>query len=221
VTLTQGFYLGKYELTQEQWTLVMGTNPWEGSPGFARECARCPAVNRNWNEYQLFIQRLNEENTDLNFRLPTEAEWEYAAKAGTTTTWPFGDSEEELGDYAWYEVNSGCVNPSPDCMYHEVGLKKPNPWGLYDMYGNAWEWTVDFWRRQYTAESQVDIVQHVPMTDSEKVLRVYKGGSFWDGPQNVRPAKRNANELGGWNRLSIRLVAQPHINTSITPMPWG
>lgn len=217
VTISRGFYFGKYELTQEQWSALMDSQPWET---YFPNCARCPVVDVHWDQYQEFIRRLNAQNTDLVFRLPTEAEWEYAAKAGTTTTWPFGNSEDQLDDYAWYRSNTGCREDRPECGYREVGLKKPNPWGLYDIYGNVWEWTVDFWLRRYTTEPQVDVIQSV-VPDGREVLRVMKGGGSIIYASGVRPSKRSSFDLGGGTRIGIRLLAQPSHSTAITPTTWG
>jgi len=101
VTIRKGFYLGKYEMTHGQWEAVMGTTPWSGE-SYARANASHPAVSVSWNEVQLFIQTLNAAAGDSLYRLPTEAEWEYACRAGTTTRWLFGDDESQLTNYAWY-----------------------------------------------------------------------------------------------------------------------
>ncbi|MBN2110118.1 MAG: formylglycine-generating enzyme family protein, partial [Methanosarcinaceae archaeon] len=127
VTIGQAYYFGTYEVTQEQWVEVMGSNPsyFKGDNN--------PVEQVSWNDVQEFVEKLNEiEGTD-KYRLPSEAEWEYACRAGTTTRYSFGDSESNLGEYAWYNDNSGGKT-------HPVGQKKPNPWGLYDMHGNVWEW---------------------------------------------------------------------------------
>ncbi len=120
--VTEGFYISRYEVTQGQWEAVMGSNP-----SHFKNCGKnCPVENVSWNDAQEFIG----EGT---YRLPTEAEWEYAARAGSDTAYCFGDNEDELSQYAWYRANSGS-SPYP------VGQLKPNDWGLYDMHGNVWEW---------------------------------------------------------------------------------
>jgi formylglycine-generating enzyme required for sulfatase activity len=137
VNISKAFYMGKYEVTQKQWRDVMGNNPssFEGD--------NLPVETVSWNEVQEFIKKLNEKEGSNKYRLPTEAEWEYAARAGTTTPHFFGNNESKLGDYAWYDSNSYRVT-------HDVGQKKPNPWGLYDMYGNVLEWVQDKWHDNYS-----------------------------------------------------------------------
>jgi len=180
VTISQGFFLGKYEITQEQWEAVMGSRPWEGKEG-ARKDPRHPMVFVSWRDLQKFIDRLNEwEGMDL-FRLPTEAEWEYACRAGTTTRWSFGDDENYLKDYAWYRANTWDLG---EHYAHPVGMKAPNPWGLYDMHGNVWEWVLD-WFSAYSADAQVD-----PAGPNVGSYRALRGGSFPGFASGVRAADR-------------------------------
>ncbi len=130
VTIEEAYYLGKYEVTQEQWRAVMGSNPsnFKGDD--------LPVEKVSWDDVQEFVRKLNEmEGTD-KYRLPSEAEWEYAGRAGTTTRYSFGDDESDLSDYAWYNSNSGSKT-------HPVGQKQPNLWGLYDVHGNVLEWVQD------------------------------------------------------------------------------
>ncbi len=131
VKLGQDFYLGKYPVTQQQWDTVMGNNPSSFRGG------SLPVETVSWDDVQNFIQILNTKSGKNVYRLPTEAEWEYACRAGSTSVYYFGNDESQLGEYAWYDGNSGQTT-------HPVGQKKPNGWGLYDMYGNVWEWT-DSW----------------------------------------------------------------------------
>jgi tetratricopeptide (TPR) repeat protein len=123
-------YLGRFEVTQAQWQAVMEANPSQ------RKGPDLPVESVTWEQVQQFLERLNDLAGGPYFRLPTEAEWEFAARAGTSTRWFFGDDEALLDEYAWYQANSG-GRPQP------VGRKKPNPWGLYDVYGNVWEWCAD------------------------------------------------------------------------------
>ncbi|MBU3967850.1 MAG: formylglycine-generating enzyme family protein [Euryarchaeota archaeon] len=132
VKISKAFYMGKYEVTQKQWRDVMGNNP----SNFKGD--NLPVEEVSWNDVQDFINKLNEKEGGNKYRLPSEAEWEYSARAGTTTRYFFGDDESRLGEYAWYYQNSGKKT-------HEVGLKSPNPWGLYDMHGNIGEWVQDRW----------------------------------------------------------------------------
>ena len=129
VTLTRAFYLQTTEVTQGQWRAIMGSNPSQ-----FRGCDRCPVENVSWDDIQVFLARLNAAEPDADFRLPTEAEWEYACRAGTTGA--FGGTGV-LDDMGWTFTNSGNHT-------HEVATKQPNAWGLYDMHGNVWEWVQDW-----------------------------------------------------------------------------
>jgi formylglycine-generating enzyme required for sulfatase activity len=160
VTITKPFYLGKFEVTQEQWQAVMGSNPsrFKGSKN--------PVEMVSWEDCQKFIQRLGEKVPGQTFRLPTEAEWEYACRAGSTTEYGYGDDDGQSDQYAWHKNNSGVGT-------HPVGEKKPNAWGLYDMHGNVREWCQD-WYGEYDSSAATDPVG--PSIGSNRVLR---GGS-WD-----------------------------------------
>ncbi len=124
------FAIGKYPITQEQYQAVMGVNP-----SYFQSNPQNPVETVSWDDAVTFCQKLS-QLTGKNYRLPTELEWEYACRAGTTTNYYFGDDKEQLGDYAWYFDNSQETT-------HPVGQKLPNPWGLYDMLGNIWEWCQD------------------------------------------------------------------------------
>ncbi len=140
VTLTRGFYLGKYEVTQAQYQAVMGANP-----SAASKDPNCPADTISEGEAVEFCTKLAEK-AGKEARLPTEAEWEYACRAGTTTAYFFGDDPAKLGDYAWFADNDGGKS-------HPVGQKKPNPWGLYDIVGNVCERVSDTYAKDYYAKS--------------------------------------------------------------------
>lgn len=140
VELTKGFYLGKYEVTQSQYMAAMGQNPSRSTKG-----ANCPVDNVSEPDAQQFCIRLS-EITNVEARLPTEAEWEYASRAGSSSKWFFGDDPSKIGDYAWYKDNAGAKS-------HPVGQKKPNPWGFYDIYGNACERIADKYHKAYYSES--------------------------------------------------------------------
>ena len=181
VTISQGFYLGKYEVTQGQWENVMGTTPWSGK-SWVEENADHPAVYVSWEDVQAFIQKLNDAAGKELYRLPTEAEWEYACRAGTTTRWSFGDDESDLGDYAWYNDNAWDVG---ERYAHEVGTKLANPWGLYDMHGNVYEWCLD-WYGSYSSEAQTD-----PSGPESGSYRVLRGGSWKSASSLVRCTYRD------------------------------
>lgn len=180
VTLRQGFYLGKVELTQGQWESVMNTRPWAGQSQ-VKEDPYYPAVYISWNDMQAFLVKLNQGEGKSVYRLPTEAEWEYACRAGTTTKWSFGDEEGQLEDYAWYEDNTCTVGEQ---YAHAVGTKFSNPWGVYDMHGNVWEWCQD-WYGAYPSDSQTD-----PVGPSTGLYRVLRGGSFEYPAEYARSANR-------------------------------
>jgi formylglycine-generating enzyme required for sulfatase activity len=168
VTLSKGFWMGKYEVTQLQWEGVMQSNPSRNvSP-------HNPVENVTWMDTQEFIQRLN-RTEDGEYRLPTEAEWEYACRAGTTTAYYFGDDSSQLGDYAWFKDNS--------TTRHPVGQRLPNAWGLYDMLGNVWEWCNDCYG-EFSAEPVTD-PKGAPVGD-----RVSRGGSWFISADQCRSAKR-------------------------------
>src|SRR5262245_37907136 len=160
VTISKPFYLGKYEVTQAQWQEVMGTNPshFKGDPNR-------PVERVSWKMVQEFISKLNTREGHTLYRLPTEAEWEYAARAGSTTKYHFGDDDALLEQYAWYSKNDKGTT-------HPVGQLKPNAWGLYDMMGNVWEWVQD-WRGPYAAGQQVD-----PQGPATGNARGYRGGGW-------------------------------------------
>ena len=218
VTITRGFYLAKHELTHGQYESVMGT--YLGS-AYARKSANHPLVGLTWNRVQALIARLNEiEQTEV-YRLPTEAEWEYACRAGTTTRWFFGEDESLLGNYAWYEGNESEATDWNDEGWdvRVVGTRKPNPWGLYDMYGNVSEWVQD-WYGPYASDAQVDPVG--PASGRHRVLR----GSYVVGRAY---AVRSAHRGYYWSNLGdglfgARLVRQEQLQangTIIEHTSWG
>ena len=201
VTISQGFYLGKYEVTQEQWEGVMGTRPWQGQD-FVRSGSDYPAVYVSWDDAQEFIRRLN-TSLGLNvYRLPTEAEWEYACRAGTTTRWSFGDNESELRDYAWYRDNVWSVGR--ERLYARiVGTKLANPWGLYDMHGNVEEWMQDWYDRDYY---RVSLSVDPAGPSSSGWGRVLRGGHFLSLSTGTRSAYRGYFSSNYF--VGIRLLRQ-------------
>ena len=145
----------------------MGTTPWSGRD-YVQADANNPAVYVSWGDAQAFIAKLNQAAGSELYRLPTEAEWEYACRAGTTTRWPFGDDESKLKDYAWYNKNAWDVGEK---YAHGVGTKLPNPWGLFNMLANVYEWCLDR-RGSYSSDAVVDPLNLVGSG------RVARGGSF-------------------------------------------
>ena len=184
VALSKGFYLGKYEVTQAQWQAVMGTTPWFGKDN-VQIGSGYPATYVSWNDVQTFLEKLNDAAGNATFRLPTEAEWEYACRAGTTTRWSFGDDAGRLKDYAVYQENYlDEANKHP----HKVGCKLPNPWGLFDMHGNVWEWCSDWYDEgDYAKSPSRDLIG--PRSGT---LRMVRGGAWtlYNASQCLRCAFR-------------------------------
>jgi len=190
VTLTQDFYLGKYELTKRQWQAVMGTTPWSGL-SYVLNDLDSPAVYVSWNDAQSFITALNTHISSTGqgaatFRLPTEAEWEYACRAGTTTRFYWGDdpSYTQISDYAWWAGNAW--NASEEYA-HVVGLKLPNAFGLYDMSGNVFELCEDDWHGSYTGAPTDGSAWVDSPRGSDRLLR---GGSWSAFDYGCRSALR-------------------------------
>ena len=184
VTITQDFQLGKYEVTKAQWEAVMETTPWSGQ-SFVLDDPDSPATHVSWNDAQAFITTLN-GMTGETFRLPTEAEWEYACRAGSTTEYYFGDSSATLSDYAWW---SGNPDNAAEQYAHVVGHLLPNDFGLFDMHGNVWEWCSDWYGSGYYSSSLLDDPTG-PTTGSNRVGR----GGGWDGGASLcRSADRSGD----------------------------
>jgi formylglycine-generating enzyme required for sulfatase activity len=182
VIITQPFYLGKYEVTQQEWERMMSheNNP---STYLGKELP----VQLTWNDVQEFIRKLNDDaRKEGEYRLPTEAEWEYACRAGTETDYSFGDDVEKLGDYGWFMGNSkGRISP--------VGQKKPNPWGLYDMHGNVREWVQDWYGKYEDSVLRDPQGTQGPNQGTALVLfRVLRGGNYGIAAGGLRSAFRTA-----------------------------
>jgi formylglycine-generating enzyme required for sulfatase activity len=200
VTIKKPFYLGRYPVMQEQWQKVMGNNP----SFFKGE--KCPVENVSWVEAQAFFQKLNSlEKADENdhaYRLPTEAEWEYAARAGTATSYFFGNEESKLTEYAWFLKNSGLET-------HPVGLKKSNPWELYDIYGNVGEWVQDEYHISYKGAPTDGRAWENTFPSVSVPVRIRRGGG-WNGNAGCcRSAERLfAAQNRRLNSLGFRVVQE-------------
>jgi formylglycine-generating enzyme required for sulfatase activity len=194
VTLTQGFWMGKYPVTKAQYRVVMGKNP--------SKCKRKrhPVEQVSWYQAVEFCRKLTERERRTGklpsgwvYRLPSEAEWEYAARAGST-----GVRYGALDEIAWYEDNSGRET-------HEVGGKKPNAWGLYDMLGNVWEWCRDVWHDDYEGAPTDGSAWRQQEEDTDR--RVIRGGSWYGDARRARAAARHIAEEGGlFCHLGFRCV---------------
>lgn len=197
VKISRPFYLGKYPVTQSQWQSVMGKNP------SCFKGANLPVETVSWDDAMLYCEELN-QMTGLSFRLPTEAQWEYACRAGSANAFCFGDDQTKLCEYAWFANNTGneslvasqvhdwirlCAN---ECRTHPVGEKKPNAWGLHDMHGNVWEWCSDVFG-YYTNHGLTDPENLSPPSD-----RICRGGAWSTEAHQCRSAKR------GWLNPQLR-----------------
>jgi formylglycine-generating enzyme required for sulfatase activity len=188
VTISQPFYLGKYAVTQAQWLAIMGTNP-SRFPG-----ADHPVESVSWDDVQEFIRTLNAREGSSKYRLPTEAEWEYAVRAGANTAYCFGRDARRLDAYAWYAANARGRT-------HPVGQRQPNAWGLYDMHGNVWEWVQD-WYGSYPAAPGSD--PQGPATGSHRVRR---GGGWHSDAHECSAAYRSIVKAGDcYSTLGFRLL---------------
>jgi formylglycine-generating enzyme required for sulfatase activity len=189
VTITKPFYLGKFEVTQEQWQAVMGTN------GSYYTGTNMPVEQVSWNDCQEFIAKLKEKVNGYDFRLPTEAEWEYACRAGTTTEYSHGDGTTNLPDYAWFTANAARRT-------HPVGERKANPWGLHDIHGNIWEWCQD-WYGPYSGADCTD-----PTGPTSGTTRVIRGGSWSHGARDLWSSFRlKFRSDFRFRSIGVRLVA--------------
>jgi formylglycine-generating enzyme required for sulfatase activity len=189
----KAFAMGKYPITKAQYKAVMGNkiSRFQGHPNH-------PVERMSWDDAQKFCRKLSQA-TGKQYRLPTEAEWEYACRAGTTTRYYFGDNARRLGDYAWFRDNSNKT-------IHPVGQKRPNAWGLYDMQGNVWEWCEDGWHDNY---------QGVPTdgsawTQGENNHRVLRGGGWYGSSRFGRSSYRSGSNPGfRSDDIGFRVVMLP------------
>ena len=186
VAITKAFEIGKYEVTQAEWEAVMGMN-YSEFKGPDR-----PVENVSWYDAQEFLRRLNTRQDGYRYRLPTEAEWEYAARAGTTSA--FSGPAEQMG---WYYENSAART-------HPVGQKQANPWGIYDMSGNVWEWTLDWYDEAYYRASPVSN----PAGPPKGRFRTIRGGSWVVDSANGRVSRRDYFEDSADFHIGFRCVRE-------------
>jgi formylglycine-generating enzyme required for sulfatase activity len=191
VTISKDFWMGEFDVTQAQWQAVMGTDPsfFKGPD--------LPVETVDFRDVQAFIAKVNAMQKKWTVRLPTEAEWEYAARAGTT-----GETYGPLDEIAWYGANDGNTTHAGNTI-HEVGKKKPNAFGLYDMLGNVWQWCSD-WFEPYSKDAVVD-----PQGAATGDRRATRGGCYYCDPVHIRAARRNRDLEDHKSRtIGFRVVAE-------------
>ncbi len=195
VSISRDFWLANTEVTQNIWYKVMGSKPGKEKRWARNDWAELPVSRITWEMAQIFINQLNDMNDGYHYRLPTEAEWEYAARAGTSGLRFF--DYDEMDEYAWYRFNSG-DKPMP------VASQKPNAWGLYDMLGNVWEWVEDsFSAKYYHVSPLVD-----PAGPDLVERKVMRGGSYHCTPERIRVGIRGSQiKEKTYSVLGFRLAA--------------
>jgi sulfatase modifying factor 1 len=209
VTLTEGFWIGQHEVTQGEWQRVMGTTPWKGRGYGLKFADQYPAIYVSWGDATKFCAKLTktEHNAgrlppDWKYALPTEAQWEYACRAGTTTQYSFGNDETELKQYACFDKTASSTK---ERYPHLVGTKRPNPWGVYDMHGNVIEWCRDRYVKDLPGGENPEVTAKVP-------LRVARGGNWVITSRFCRAAHRDWSEPDEkTNSIGFRLAAVPVI----------
>lgn len=218
VTISKGFYMGETEVTQGQWEQLVKPNP----SSFSDMGKNYPVDSVTWNECIQFIRFLNKYEGTTKYRLPTEAEWEYACRAGSNTAFSNGPitinfacnkPEPSIVKMAWYCYNSGLFNPARDFKPHPVKTLQPNAWGLYDMHGNVQEWVMDsckwrnFWRTRVgviTNTYKDNIVDPLNKTGKHRIIR---GGGWYQNGKYQRSAYRSLYKPGASrNSLGFRIV---------------
>ena len=216
VTLTSGYYLGKYEVTHAQFEAVMANLPEQNSkPGTWSNFSNRPVENVSWDDAQIFIEQLNfleENNLDFGweFHLPTEAEWEYACRAGTSTLYSWGNEiNSSLANYNW---DGGAASGNDYQHTRDVGSYAPNHWGFYDMHGNVWEWVQDW----YAPYGNIDLIDPSgPATGTEiygNISRIWRGGS-WSTTYDYLPSTNRAFEFPPSTRQTTTPASGNHICT--------
>ncbi|MFH1716844.1 MAG: SUMF1/EgtB/PvdO family nonheme iron enzyme [Planctomycetota bacterium] len=212
VRISKGFWMGQTEVTQSQYISVMNAQPWSGK-AYVQEDADNPAVYVSWDDAVEFCMQLTRQE-GRTYRLPTEAEWEYACRAGTATQFSFGDSDLPLGDYAWFNDNADKVGQD---YAHPVGQKKPNPWGIYDMHGNVFEWCSDYYDEKYYSNSpSVD-----PNGPSSGISHSLRGGSWDNGQSYLRCSYRSDYPVSHGLLVGFRVVHDGQADSDVAVVPIG
>jgi formylglycine-generating enzyme required for sulfatase activity len=203
VKLTEGFWLGQTEISQSQWTQLMGTSPWRGKSN-VREGKNFAASFISWEDATSFVQKLNSKERgsgslpdDWEYALPTEAQWEYACRGGKKSAFSFGDDPSEFHLYGWSAENAF---EKGEAYSHEVGKKRPNEFGLYDMHGNVWEWCKDNFGAKLSGGPN-------PITENGGPLRVNRGGGWNFATKCCRSASRLTDSAdSSYNNLGFRIA---------------
>ena len=203
VILTEGFWLGQTEITQSQWTQLMGTSPWRGKSN-VREGKNFAASFISWEDASSFVEKLNTKEhgfgllpNDWEYSLPTEAQWEYACRGGKKSAFSFGDDPSEFHTYGWSAENAF---EKGEAYSHEVGKKCPNEFGLHDMHGNVWEWCKDNFSAKLPGGTN-------PIIDNASPLRVNRGGGWNFATKCCRSASRLSDDSDSrYNNLGFRIV---------------
>jgi formylglycine-generating enzyme required for sulfatase activity len=209
VTLTKGFWLGQHEVTQAEWRRLMQTTPWSGA-AYAKQGDDYAATYVSWDDAIKFSEKFTAQEratgrlpAGWQYTLPTEAQWEYACRTGTTTRFSFGNDDSDLNDYGWWGGLVGDGNAKDEQYAHKVGQRKANRWGLNDMHGNVCEWCHDWYEINLTVGTD-------PQGPLEGSARVYRGGDWADAAKFCRSAFRYSDDpsnRGG--ALGFRLAAVP------------
>ena len=203
VKLTEGFWLGQTEITQSQWTQLMGTSPWQGKSN-VREGKNFAASFISWEDANSFVEKLNSKEqgsgslpNDWKYSLPTEAQWEYACRGGMKSAFSFGDDPSEFGFYGWSAENAFEKGES---FSHKVGKKRPNEFGLHDMHGNVWEWCKDNFVAKLSGGTN-------PIINNGGPLRVSRGGGWNFATKCCRSASRLSDASDSrFNNLGFRIA---------------
>ena len=204
VAITRPFFIGERLVTQAHWSAIMDSNPSKFSEGWSSGLQ--PVERVSWDDCKIFISKLNELTRDVVnlglkgiWRLPTESEWEYVARSGTNSKWCFGNLDSNLNDYGWHAGNSGATS-------NVVGQKKPNEWGIMDIYGNVSEWCEDDFTANYNDKDSSQDARIIVGSD----VKVHRGGSWFTESDSTRSSARNkASRENRSDGIGLRLVWEP------------